>query len=43
MLIYKVNGYKQILKCSLEYAQWLVTTGRIVGGVYLQPGNQIYL
>ena len=31
------------IRCSLEYARWLVNTGRVHMGVYNCPGNRIYL
>ena len=34
---------KVLIMCDLDYARWLVNTGRVVGGVWTGPGNRIYL
>lgn len=34
---------KSRIKCSLEFARWLVNSGRVVGGVYDTIANKIYL
>jgi hypothetical protein len=31
------------ITCDLDYARWLVNTGRVAMGVWDGPGNRIYL
>lgn len=43
MLIYKINGTKKILSCTLSFASRLVATRQIPSGIYLTGNKKIYL